>query len=364
MKKRGMARKLVGITLALSLVIGGVYFVKKGTVSKADSKVNPEIQNMLLDESNFKSELEKAKEFINANKKVYSFKGLKDVDIYCEGYKVDNPKATVVMSPGYTESTYTYEEMIYYFNKMGYNAFIIEHRGHARSGRLGADNYQTYVENFEDYVTDLNTFVNDIVKPNCDNTDLVAYAHSMGGLIVTRYLETYPDVFKKAVLSAPMHGVNTGKFPATFSKVVSLLASKMSFGNRYVPGNKANEQADFKFEECGCTSKARFDELTLQPAIDHAEIRCGGASYKWLYESYKAIDRALDKKNASKITAPILLFQVPNDTYVDSKGQDKFMKVAKTATKKVYDNNKHELYKTTNDILDDYLDEIFDFYNK
>lgn len=363
-KKRGIASKLVVAALALSLVVGGAYVANKGLTSKADSQVDPEIEKMLLNEDDFANSMVEARKLTDANKKVYSFKGLKDVDIYCESHIVANPKATIVMVPGYTENLYSYEEMFYYFNQRGYSTFMLENRGHSRSGRLGADEYQIYVDNFEDYVTDLNTFVNEIVKPNAGDSELIAYAHSMGGLVMTRYLETYPDVFKKAVLNSPMHGVNTGKFPTSFAKLVSMGAAGTFFGKKYVTGQKAYSLDSEVFEESGTTSKARFDELTLKPRQEHPELCCGGASYKWLYESYKAIDRALDKKNEAKIKAPVLLFSVPNDTYVNPSAHDTFVKNAPNAVKKVYDKSKHEIYKSTNDVLAQYLTDIFTFYEQ
>ena len=41
----------------------------------------------------------------------------------------------------------------------------------------------------------------------------ILFCHSMGGAIGVRYLEEFPLTFDAAILSAPMLGMNTGKYP-------------------------------------------------------------------------------------------------------------------------------------------------------
>ena len=98
-RKNGLAKKLVAAALVLSLAAGGAIVKKTGFMSKADSE-SPNaasVASMLLNEEDFANEMVKARKLTEGNKKVYSFKGVKDLDIYCESHKVDNPKATIVM---------------------------------------------------------------------------------------------------------------------------------------------------------------------------------------------------------------------------------------------------------------------------
>ena len=121
-----------------------------------------------------------------------------------EYYITENAKASVVISHGFTESAEKFREMSYYFINEGYNVFAITHRGHGASYKESIDPYTVYVSEFNDYIKDFYTFIKRIVTPNSDSLPLYLYAHSMGGAIAALTLEQYPDIFKKAVLNAPM----------------------------------------------------------------------------------------------------------------------------------------------------------------
>ena len=113
-------------------------------------------------------------------------------------------KASIVISHGYCEFTTKYSEMLYYFYQMGYSVFILDHRGHGLSDREVDGYCKIHVNSFQDYISDFNEFIEKIVRPESVTERLILFAHSMGGGIGALYLEQYPDVFKRAILSSPM----------------------------------------------------------------------------------------------------------------------------------------------------------------
>lgn len=118
--------------------------------------------------------------------------GENNQSIYYESYKVENPKANIVLCHGLTESIEKYKELIYYFLKDGFSVYAIEHRGHGKSGCLAnlniVDETQVNVEKFDYYVNDLKSFIDNIVMPSKGNKKLFLFAHSMGG---ARYMNYY-----------------------------------------------------------------------------------------------------------------------------------------------------------------------------
>ena len=68
--------------------------------------------------------------------------GEKDIKIYYKSYEVLDSEAVIVISHGFCESSEKYREFIKILNKNNYSIYIIDHRGHGRSGRLGIDNSQ------------------------------------------------------------------------------------------------------------------------------------------------------------------------------------------------------------------------------
>lgn len=367
--KRGLVSKITSIVVAFSLVFCAEIILDANNAYGAEFATD--ISSILLSEDNFSTNMQTARNVTNANKQTGYFKGVDDVNIYYETHIVENAKGTIAMSPGYTENAYSYEELMYYFNSMGYSTCILEHRGMSRSGRLSkTDQYQIYVKDFDDYIEDFKTFVDTIVKPSSNGTDLYLFSHSMGGLVATRYLQKYAKdkVFKKAVLSAPMLGINTGNIPSWLADIVSVLANGVFLGEKYVAGQGPGDVVGDFATATGCTSEARYNELTAGPRINNPELKCGGASYKWLFESFREISKTFLAINIGKIKTPILMFQAGDDAFVDNGNEEKFVKKMKTWNKDVpcslikFSQSRHEIYKSTNNDLQNYLTDIFDFY--
>ena len=70
----------------------------------------------------------------------------------------------------------------------------------------------------------------------------------------------------------------------------------------------------------------------------------------------------MKKENASKVKIPVLLFQSEYDTYVISRGQNKFASYAKDCELIHVKGAKHESYFEKDEILFDFLDKAFLFY--
>lgn len=140
--------------------------------------------------------------------------------LYYELYPQETQKGTIVISYGFTESCLKYHELIYYFYLQGYQVAIMDHRGHGKSMREVEDHTIVHIGLFSRYVKDLHRFVKTVVKPMAKDLPLYLYAHSMGGCIGAFYLEQYPEDFAKAVLNAPMLGVNLGGVPSWAARVL------------------------------------------------------------------------------------------------------------------------------------------------
>ncbi|MBR2223209.1 MAG: alpha/beta fold hydrolase [Christensenellaceae bacterium] len=122
-----------------------------------------------------------------------------------EAYLPENATAAIVVSHGFTESAEKFREMAYYYAKAGYLVFAIDHRGHGYSHRENPQDPETvHIDNFDTYIEDLKLFVDTVVKPQAGELPLYLYGHSMGGAVALFYLAAHPDVFRKAVLSAPL----------------------------------------------------------------------------------------------------------------------------------------------------------------
>src|SRR5690606_19831449 len=100
----------------------------------------------------------------------------------------------------------------------GWQVIAADLRGHGRSGGL-----PTHLDSFEQYLDDL-----DLIWSHFGLTaeSTATFAHSMGGLVAVRYLQTRPERMQALVLSAPLLAlrVRVRLFKRAIGKVCHLVA--------------------------------------------------------------------------------------------------------------------------------------------
>lgn len=253
--------------------------------------------------------------FKNFTHKVFLGKDQKKVHYY---YSVSpENKKTLVISPGRTEPSAKYAEVVYDLKDSGFNIFLIDHRGQGESERMVSDSHKGYVRDFQDYVDDFSTFMK-IVKDTVDHP-LYLLAHSMGGAIATYYINENPEVFTKAAFSAPMFEVNTKPYSEKVATLLSKVLVLAGQGKKYAPDRGPYIPAEDRFEINEYThSEARF-EMTKYLYVTYPELTVGGPTSRWVYESLKATKKIDTFKNI-----PSLLFQATEDTTVKPGRQNSY----------------------------------------
>ena len=314
-------------------------------------------------QKNYKEDMiNKVEPYLKKNLKSGYILGMNNSKLYYEKFIIENPKANIVICHGFGECNEKYYELIYYFIQAGYSVFIIEHRGHGRSQRLGIDKTQINVENFNYYVEDFKKFIDEIVIPNSKNKELLMFAHSMGGGIGTVFLEEYSNYFKAAVLSSPMYEINTGKIPQLIANIISKSMKLFGLKKRYLPGQTTyTEKKDFVSSATSC--RERYEYLDQKIKTNKA-YQSGGASVLWYLESLKATKNLIKKENASKVKIPVLLFQTEYDTYVNPKAQNKFAAYAANCKLIKIKESKHESYFEKDEIAFSVIEKMLLFYGE
>ncbi len=118
-------------------------------------------------------------------------------------WEVATPRALVIVVHGMGEHSGRYERLAHDFARAGLSTYAIDHRGHGRSdGRRG------HIRRFTSYLHDLERLRRLAVGTGGEDVPLVFLGHSLGGLILARYLQEYPGVpARGAVFSAPLLGM-------------------------------------------------------------------------------------------------------------------------------------------------------------
>src|SRR3989338_796591 len=111
------------------------------------------------------------------------FQGSGGLKLFFRAHRVNNPKAIFILVHGLAEHSARYEKFSDFFTQQNFSVYSYDLRGHGlSSGRRG------HILNFNEYLLDLKKF-HALVKNDENNRDIFLLGHSLGGLIVLRYLQ-------------------------------------------------------------------------------------------------------------------------------------------------------------------------------
>lgn len=146
----------------------------------------------------------------------------------------DSPKATVVLVHGLGEHCGRWDHVGSYLAERGYAVIAFDLRGHGESG--GA---QGHVDSFDTLLADV-AAIADLADPDLP---WVLYAHSLGGLIATLYLESDYDQPAAAVLSAPALDDNLPTHLRVVGEVLGRLVPTLSVENSITGAHLSRDEA-------------------------------------------------------------------------------------------------------------------------
>ena len=280
--------------------------------------------------------------------------------LHCVTCNAENPSGTVLIVHGFTENTCKYSELIYSLVHNGFSVVAYDQRGHGRSWRDPGiqDLSVTHVNRFSDYVQDLKC-VCDALLPGMPSPYYL-FAHSMGGAVSALFLENYPDIFSGAVLSAPMIAPNLSGVPAFAASSLARLACMFGKGKKH-PFFMKTYSGPEDFQTSCATDPERFswyDRIKAGEKLYHNSV----PSYRWSLESIRVTSQILRKGEPEKISCPILLFSAEKDFSVLPEPQEAFIARVKNGKLARVSGARHEIYRSTDNILYPWWHHVLDFY--
>lgn len=318
-------------------------------------------KKICVSEENYEREMEeKILPLINKIKKTGYLKTFDGVNLFYEEFVPENFKSVVVMVHGFSENTQRYSELIYYFLKQSCAVYIYDQRGHGLSDRLIENKNVVYVKNFDDYAHDLKIFFDQIVFAENKNPidNLFLFGHSMGGAVITRFMQIYqPTNLKLVVLSAPMFEI---KLKPNQMQAKNLVMQTKNNLEQYFP------------EQKNCNPKNKFDNpiykdypryiYSVKKRIKNPELLVDIASFAWLKEAFKVTNKIFETECIEKINqmeTKILLFQYENDETVGANSQNQFDALVTNCELYKINNSQHNIYFMHNDAFNRFLNKIF-----
>lgn len=232
-------------------------------------------------------------------------------------------KATVVMVNGRTESYLKYQQLAYELTQQGYQVLMFDHRGQGLSARLTEDPHKGHIDDFQQYIDDMHQVVSHVAQTE-GQYPLYLLGHSMGGAISTLYLQQHPDVFQKAALSAPMHGIN-GKLLYDEWDACRLASTVTLFSTEGYAGFADKPYAADPFEGNELTGSRERYQWMQKLYQDNPQIQLGGATWGWLEQACAVLPQI--QQQANKIRIPVLVMQAELDSIVSATAQQEFCAV-------------------------------------
>lgn len=283
-----------------------------------------------------------------------SFDGNK---ISYEAYRNPESKGAVLVLHGFTESAEKFREVTYYLYNAGYDVYAPDLRGHGNSYRTSKKTGTVNADSFDAYEKDTERFIDGVIAPGLKGKPLYIYSHSLGSTAAILYMESHPGTVKKAVLSSPMICGNMG-MPVGVAYTVARLLCALGGKNISAPG-RCRFDPEQTYENSDSTSKARFDYYH-EKRKNNPLLQTNGPSFSWVRASVEARDKALG--NAQNIKAELLIFKPQEDRQLLEEYQDMFIERLQGARVVQTEGSKHEIFGSTDDVLEKYYEEILKFF--
>ena len=234
---------------------------------------------------------------------------------------VPEPLANLVFIHGFADHANRYNHVVEALNKSAVNVFRLDLRGHGHSqGARGA------LQDYRQYVTDVKAAADHWKSLTGDDAPWLIMGHSMGGLVVARFIETHPRDFKSAIFSSPFLGlrVPVPVWKRGLAMVVSRVVPNLSMPSGIDPGWISHDRQ--------VVEAYREDPLVFTTA-----------TAGWFVATVKAQREVFE--DIGKVAIPFSLMQAADDMLVDPETSKRFYHQAPVTDKqmKIYDDCYHEL---------------------
>lgn len=252
------------------------------------------------------------------------FRGYQNIELFYQGWEIKNPAGNLIVTHGISEHSESYHSFASKLNQHGWNVYAWDLRGHGRSeGQRG------YVSSFDEYEKDLRYFSRYLHKSYIKK-DLpsVAFGHSMGGLITTKYFIAYGRTeFSGCVLSSPAMGINI-EVPAWKAKAAKL-------ANDWLP--RLTLPSEIEFTDLNRDP----DLLEFYPRDPLRHEKVSPRLYMGMMDSFNQLPQLV-----GEIQLPLLMQLAGLDKVVDSESAKAVFEKIGSPIKKliVYENSLHEIY--------------------
>jgi len=266
----------------------------------------------------------------------------------------DDPRGSIIFSPGGTEFIEKYLETATDFIERGFSVLMLDPRGQGLSDRLLDNKLKSYVRDFQDYADDL-AFVATEFGPLLPKPHIVM-GHSMGGTIALQSVISGVLNPSAVICSAPMLGLYDLDTPILKWTMRGLAALGLKTNN--LPFQKQRNGLPVPFNVNKLTSDRDRYRHWAAYFQTSPRLRLGPPTYGWIVAALKGMNYV--NRNAAELNIPCLIVAAGADPIVDPASNSDFAAKA-GASFKVVPGAMHELFLERDIYRDQFFAEFEDF---
>ncbi|KAF0180495.1 MAG: alpha/beta hydrolase [Hyphomonadaceae bacterium] len=254
------------------------------------------------------------------------------------------PRGSVILFTGRTEFVEKYFEVVGELQRRGFAVFTMDWRGQGLSGREQANALKGHLATFDDPVADLyaalRMYGDRLPKPH------IVLAHSMGGCIALRAMQTNRIAADGAVFSAPMWGIaNVKGFAEDFTRFMT----GAGLGGMFAPGveTKWTKQS---FKKNALTHDQERYARAQGLVAENAGLALAGPTLGWVTAALDAIDTFHQPGALNHLRMPIMVMSAGEEALVDNSSHAEIATLLPNARHIMIDGARHEILMETDNL--------------
>jgi lysophospholipase len=227
-------------------------------------------------------------------------------------------RGSVVLSGGRTEPIEKYFETIRELMDRGFVVLAHDWRGQGLSMRELPDRLKGHARGYKAFLEDYRRLLN-IFEPRLPRP-WVAIGHSMGGCLTLLAMANGERRFAGAVLSAPMLGLQFGKFSPVVAQALMRLNLALGRSGRYVLG-QPGQPFDDAFDTNVLTHDPRRFARYRAQVRANPDLALGAPTWGWLDFAFRATGFLASSARLRSVTIPVEILSAADDRLVDNAAQ-------------------------------------------
>ena len=246
-------------------------------------------------------------------------------------------RGSVLIAPGRTEFIEKYFEVTRELQARGFAVFCIDWRGQGLSGREVDNPLKGHLANFDDPVNDLSTalklLADKLPRPH------IVLAHSMGGAIILRALQTRRVDVDGAAFSAPMWGV-AGL--SDFAKWYVRFMTSLGLGGAFAPSVDHKWKRE-PFKKNPVTHDKDRHARSQGLIAEEPRLALAGPTNGWVAAAAETTEGFMQPSALAHIRIPVGLATAGQEQLVDNSSHDRVAAELVDVRHITIDGAKHEI---------------------